>query len=492
MMNIVWTTSEAAPYAKTGGLADVSYSLPYALAENGHNVSVFMPYYPQVMAEKCDDTECVYELLGVPFGDNNEEWASIRRHKINKNLSFYFIEFNRFYDRPKLYDWDGQEYSDNPERFIFLSRAIMQAILALDIKVDVLHANDWHTALCNVYLKSALYKEFPNFSRAKSIMTIHNIGYQGVFNKANLYWTGLGWDYFNFHCLEFHDQLNFLKAGVMTADMVTTVSPTYAEEILSPEYGFSLEHSLQHRAVQGKLRGIINGIDIHEWNPETDPLLPYNFSHSDLTGKALCKTELQKAFALEVRHDVPLYGVVSRLATQKGLDVFIESVEEMLKYDDVQFAIIGSGDKQLENALLHFAKAYPNKFACFIGYNNDLAHLVEAGADFFVMPSRYEPCGLNQMYSMKYGTVPIVRSTGGLEDTVNNYSASNLDAATGFKFYDLYPAALRDTMRWAASIYRNDKPAFAKLINNGMTTDFSWHHTAVEYEELYQHANKRY
>ncbi|MDB1123345.1 glycogen synthase GlgA [Vibrio algarum] len=491
-MNIVWATSEAAPYAKTGGLADVSYSLPYAMAENGHNVSVIMPYYPQVMGELCEQTECVYELLGVPFGDGNEEWASIRQHKINDNLSFYFIEYDKFYDRPKLYDWGGSEYADNAERFIFLSRAVMQAVLALDIKVDVLHANDWHVALCNVYVKSDLYRSYSNFAETKSIMTIHNIGYQGVFNKSNLSFTGLTWDYFNFQCLEFFDQLNFLKAGVLTADMVTTVSPTYAEEILTPEYGFSLENALQHKAVKGKLRGIINGIDIHEWNPESDALLPHNYSHNDLSGKVLCKAELQKEFGLEVRPDVPVYGVVSRLATQKGLDVFIECIDEMLKNDDVQFVIVGSGESWQESALGNFARTYPGKCGVHIGYSNKLAHLVEAGSDFFVMPSRYEPCGLNQMYSMKYGTVPIVRSTGGLEDTVHNYSASNLEQATGFKFYDLYPAALRDTMRWAASIYRNDKPAFEKMIVNGMKTDFSWHLTAMEYEELYDHANKRY
>jgi len=491
-MNIVWATSEAAPYAKTGGLADVSYSLPYALAENGHNVSVFMPYYPQVMAEKCDDTVCVHELLGVPFGEGNEEWARIRRHKVSENLSFYFIEYDRFFDRPKLYDWDGNEYSDNAERFIFLSRAIMQAVLALEIKVDVLHSNDWHTALCSVYLKSALYNKFENFQQTKSIITIHNIGYQGVFSKANLYWTGLGWDYFNVHCFEFYDKLNFLKAGVLTSDMVTTVSPTYAEEILSPEYGFGLEHPLQHRAVQGKLRGIINGIDVLEWDPETDKLLPFNFSHKDLSGKVLCKAALQKEFGLEVRADVPIYGVVSRLAEQKGLDVFIACLDKMLEEDDAQFVIVGSGEKWQEVALADYAKAYPDRFGCHIGYSNKLAHLVEAGSDFFVMPSRYEPCGLNQMYSMKYGTVPIVRSTGGLEDTVSNYSVENIDSATGFKFYDLYPDALRETMRWAASVYRNDSSAFEKVIKNGMRSDFSWHHTAVEYEDLYQHANTKF
>ena len=491
-MNIVWATSEAAPFAKTGGLADVSYSLPYALAENGHNVSVFMPYYPQVMGDRCTDTELVYELLGVPFGSGHEEWARIRKQQISENLTFYFIEHDKFFDRPKLYDWGGQEYADNAERFIFLSRAIMQAVLALEIDVDVLHANDWHTAMCNVYLKSHLYDSYDNFSNTKSVMTIHNIGYQGVFPKSNLFFTGLGWDYFNFQCLEFYDQLNFLKAGVLTADIVTTVSPTYAEEILSREYGFGLQNSLQHRAVQGKLRGIINGIDTNEWNPEIDKLLPHNFSHEDLSGKALCKEELQKQFNLEVRADVPVYGVVSRLADQKGLDVFISCIDEMLREDDVQFVVVGSGEAWQEEALDHYAKTYPGKFGCFIGYNNKLAHLVEAGADFFVMPSRYEPCGLNQMYSMQYGTVPIVRATGGLEDTVNNYSASNINKATGFKFYDLHSEALRGTMRWAGTIYRYDKPAIEKMITNGMTIDFSWHHTAVEYEELYKHAKSRF
>ncbi len=491
-MNIVWATSEAAPYAKTGGLADVSFSLPHALAEDGHHVSVFMPYYPQVMAEQCADTVCVHELLGVPFGDENELWGSIRQHKLSDNLSFFFIEFDRYFDRPKLYDWDGHEYSDNAERFIFLSRAIMQAVLALDLKVDVLHCNDWHTALCSVYLKSGLYESYDNFSETKSVMTIHNIGYQGVFNKANLYWTGLGWDYFNVNCFEFYDQLNLLKAGVLTADIVTTVSPTYAKEILSVDYGFGLQRSLQHRAVQGKLRGIINGIDELEWNPETDKLIPANFSHKDLRGKAICKAELQKEFGLPIRPNVPLYGIVSRLATQKGLDVFIDCVEEMLINDDVQFVIIGSGDIAQEAALLNYAKAYPNKFGCYIGYNNKRAHMVEAGSDFFVMPSRYEPCGLNQMYSMKYGTLPIVRSTGGLEDTVRNYSPKRINKSTGFKFYDLHTDSLRTTMRWAASIYHNEKTAFAKMIQNGMTIDFSWHHTAVEYEELYRHANSRF
>jgi starch synthase len=305
-----------------------------------------------------------------------------------------------------------------------------------------------------------------------------------------MYFTGLGWDYFNHLCLEFHDQINLLKAGICTADMVSTVSPKYAEEILSEEYGFNLHYSLQHRAAQGKLRGILNGIDVDEWSPEKDTLIPANFTAENLSGKWECKAELQKELGLEVRADIPLMGIVSRLAYQKGIDVLIPAIENLLVNDDVQFAIIGSGEYWLENALSDFAARFPEKFRCYIGYNNRLAHMVEAGCDYFLMPSRYEPCGLNQMYSMRYGTVPIVRATGGLDDTVINFSAKDIDTCTGFKFWDLYPDAVVGTMRWATSVYHNDKGAFYKMVHNGMTKDFSWDHTATLYEELYADANR--
>ena len=257
-MNIVWASSEAVPFAKTGGLADVSSSLPSALADAGHAVSVIMPFYPQKMEKLNLKFSKVYEKLKVPLGDK-EEWASIRELKLKKNLTFYFVEFNQFYDRPTLYDWNGTEFADNPQRFIFLSRAVMEISLNLGLKPDIIHANDWHTALCCVYLRSHLYRTvFPN---CRSVLTIHNIGYQGVFDKSNIYWTGLGWEYFNYQCLEYYDRLNLLKGGIMCADMVSTVSHTYAEEILSPEFGFALDPCLRHRAYQCRLRGIANGID---------------------------------------------------------------------------------------------------------------------------------------------------------------------------------------------------------------------------------------
>lgn len=490
-MNILWVTSEAVPFAKTGGLADVSAALPSALADRGHEVSVVMPYYPQIMGKLGLEFGTRYELLGVPFGDKTE-WAQVQVLKLKEHLTYYFIEFHRFYDRPNLYDWYGNEYSDNGQRFIFLCRAAMQAVLALKLKPDIIHSHDWHAALCSVYLNSSLYWNYDNFKNARSVLTIHNIGYQGVFHKSNLFWTGLGWEFFNFQCLEFYDQLNFLKAGVMTSKMVNTVSPTYAEEILSPGFGFNLDGPLRHCASQGRLRGILNGIDTHVWDPKTDKSLPANFSREDLSGKAVCKRAVQERFGLPQRDDVPLFTIISRLAHQKGLDVFASGLEEMLEKDDFQFVVVGSGDQYLQGHLNYLANKYPTKMGIYIGYAGEkLAHLVEAGGDFFIMPSRYEPCGLNQMYSMRYGNVPVVRSTGGLADTVINYDPyDHIDESTGFSFWDLYPESLNNTIRWAAKIYRNNRDDYWKLQENGMSRDFSWNRTAAEYEQLYEDAHK--
>lgn len=489
-MNIVWATSESVPYAKTGGLADVSSALPKALAQRGHSIHVIMPYYPQQMAKLNLKFDSVHEMLGVPFGAGNE-WAQIRILKVQENLTYCFIEFNRFYDRATLYDWNGSEYPDNAQRFIFFSRAVMQAILALGLHPDILHLNDWHCALCSVYLRSSLYSGFRNFADCRSIMTIHNIGYQGVYDQGNLYWTGLGWEYFNFRCLEFYNRLNLLKGGIMCADIVSTVSPTYAEEILSPEFGFSLDPSLRHCAYQGKLRGILNGIDVSEWAPEKDSRLPATFSADDMRGKAVCKAALQKQFGLPARADVPLFGVISRLAYQKGLDVFADALEDMLYHNDYQFILIGSGDPWLQGRFSYLASKYPERFAAYIGYASDkVSHLLEAGSDFFVMPSRYEPCGLNQMYSMRYGTLPVVRSTGGLADTVRNCNVDDPSKSTGFVLWDLNPVSLRNTIRWAAEVYLEHPEAIARLRRNGMTADFSWNNTASQYEKMYDDAHK--
>ncbi|OGV38675.1 MAG: glycogen synthase [Lentisphaerae bacterium GWF2_45_14] len=491
-LHIVMACSEAHPYAKTGGLADVAFSLPAALAKRGHKVSVFMPFYNQKMAPMKLRYASRYEMLPVPLGDRTE-WAQVLEHKLDKNLSFYFIEFNLFFDRPGLYDWNGVEYHDNAKRFIFFSRACMEAIKVLQMEPDILHTHDWHTSLCNVYLKSHLYKDQPAFRKCKSALTIHNIGYQGVYHKSNLFWTQLGWDYFNFTCLEFHDQINLLKSGILNADMVNTVSPTYAEEILSPSYAFNLEGSLQNRAARGHLRGIINGIDVNIWNPERDSLISTHYSAVTLAGKSECKRALQQKFGLQQRPDVPLLGSLSRLAYQKGFDVYADSLEELLQTDDIQVIVIGSGEYYLQERLNSLCIRYPEKCKVYIGYCNDqLAHMLEAGSDFFVMPSRYEPCGLNQMYSMRYGTLPIVRATGGLEDTVINYEPEKPRECTGFKLWELYPHALTNTIRWAVSIYKNEPDNIDAMRRCAMKKDFSWNHTAKLYEALYNDAHRKF
>ncbi|MBN1864227.1 MAG: glycogen synthase GlgA [Victivallales bacterium] len=484
-MNICWICSEAAPYAKSGGLADVSAALPAALAEKGHKVSVFLPYYPQIMGDFCASAPVCFKLLEVPFGWISE-WASIRRHRVSDNLSYYFIEFQRYFDRPFLYDYYGVEFGDNAERFTFLSRAAMQAIVALKLEPDILHTNDWHTSLCNVYLKSHLYAKSPNFAGTRSVLTIHNIGYQGIFPKGNLFNTGLGWEFFNYTCLEYFDQINFLKAGIMTADSVTTVSPSYAREILTPGYGFSMENALQHVHFEGRLTGILNGICTSEWSPSTDKFIPHNYSAADISGKSMCKAALQKELGLSNKPRIPLVGCVSRFAYQKGIDVLAEAVEKLLIHDNIQFAVLGAGESYLEAIFSDFCRRFPGKIGVFVGYNNLLAHLITAGSDLFAMPSRYEPCGLSQMYSMQYGTVPVVRLTGGLEDTVFNYNPEILGKSTGFTFRDLYPQSLANTIRWAAGIYKFKPAHFKKMMLNGMGQDFSWRHTADIYEQLYK------
>ena len=488
--NIVWVSSEVHPFAKTGGLADVVASLSLQQSKMGHKVSVIMPYYRQQINRLNIKFDKCYNLLGVPFGFHTE-WAQLLEHKVSKNLTFYFIEFDRFYDRQTLYDYNGSEYSDNGQRYIFFSRAAMEAVKMLNIKADILHANDWHSALCCVYLKSDIYRNHIAFKNCRSILTIHNIGYQGRIDKSNMYWTNLGWEYFNFQCLEYYDGINLLKGGIMTADMVNTVSPTYADEILSNDYSFGLDGALRHCASRGKLRGIINGIDDERWNPATDNFLKANYNAKTITkGKAQCKTQLQKDFNLPIRADVPLLGTVSRLAEQKGLDVLAKVMEKFLRNNDVQFVLLGDGDTYLENFFQYLQQRYPAKVGIYLGYNGKLAHEIEAGCDMFLMPSRYEPCGLNQMYSMRYGTVPIVRATGGLEDTVHCYSQGNLKKATGFKFYDLHVNALRNTIEWACDVYCNKPKDFKKMQINGMKEDFSWKHTAKLYELLYEDANR--
>lgn len=486
-MKIVWLVGEAAPYAKTGGLADVAAALPAALAERGHEVSVIMPYYPQVMGLRCGQTRVRWANLAVPFGWGTE-LAQVREERRSARLVYYFIEFNRYFDRPFLYDHYGVEYGDQADRFIFFCRAAMEAISALKLRPEILHCHDWHSALAQVYLKSPLYRERPAFADCRGVMTLHNLGYQGAFDKGCLFMTGLGWEYFNHLCLEYHGRLCLLKGGIHCADLVTTVSPTYAREILVDGLAFGLEGALRHVHGRGRLRGLLNGIDPAEWDPATDPELPAHFTAGDLSGKASCKAALQRELGLDEDARSPVIGIISRLAHQKGMDVLIDLVENLIVYQDAQFAMLGAGESWLEGRFADLARRFPKRCGVYLGYNHRRAHLIEGGSDLFAMPSRYEPCGLNQMYSMRYGTVPVVRATGGLADTVVNYHAKNLAQATGFRFDDLYPMSLLNTLCWAINIYRDKPKHFARLQANGMARDFSWQHTAVEYEQAYRDA----
>ncbi|MBO5761008.1 MAG: glycogen synthase [Lentisphaeria bacterium] len=491
---IFWCTSECTPYAKSGGLADVSASLPAALAERGHEITIIMPYYNWKMNKLSLHYNGGMFTLEVPFAEE-KFYCRVRKLELEKNLTYCFIEYDRFFDRPALYDYQGNEFEDNAERFIFFSRACMELIRYLGKKADILHLNDWHTALCAAYLKSPLYRNEEVFKECKSILTLHNVGYQGNFSKEKFAYTGLPWEFFRYDALEYYDRMNFLKGGIALAHEVNTVSPTYAKEILSAEYGCGLESTLQYCNQCGRLRGILNGIDVKEWDPANDKALPVSYSAENMAGKEKAKEALAKYFHISCKgkkgRKLPLFGVISRLAAQKGLDVFADVLEELLPVMEARFILIGAGDPHLEWRYCSLAERFPEKFACYIGMAEEkLAHLLEAGCDFFVMPSRYEPCGLNQMYSMRYGTLPIVRSTGGLADTVKNYDKNDPSASTGFVFYDLTIQGLRDTVIWAEKTYSDSFEDILQMRKTAMNTDFSWDHTAQQYEEMYSDAYK--
>ena len=491
---IFWCTSEAAPYAKTGGLADVSASLPAALAERGHEVTLIMPYYNWKMNKFSPEYNGGMFALEVPSVEG-ACYCLVRCLEVKKRLTYCFIEYNRYFDRPSLYDYQGREFEDNAERFIFFSRACMELIRHLGKKADILHLNDWHTALCAAYLKSPLYCNEAVFKECKSVLTLHNVGYQGNFPGEKFACTGLPGEFFRFDALEFYGRLNFLKGGIALADEVNTVSPTYAKEILTSQYGYGLEGALQYCYSCGRLRGILNGIDVKEWDPANDKALPASYTAENMAGKDEAKKALAKYFHISCigknGKNLPLFGVISRLAAQKGLDVFADVLEELLPGMDARFILIGTGDPHLEWRYRSFAERFPDKFACYIGMADEkLSHLLEAGSDFFVMPSRYEPCGLNQMYSMRYGTLPIVRSTGGLADTVKNYDKNDPSASTGFVFYDLTVQGLRDTIKWAEKTYSDSFEDILLMRKTAMNTDFSWDHTAQQYEEMYSDADK--
>lgn len=476
-MKILFCASEATPYAKSGGLADVMASLPAALAARGHDVRLLLPRYGWIARETLRP---VPEPLVVHRGPSTEYAALLEDPE--SAFPVYLVEHDGYFHRPWPYGPPGGAYADNCARFSFLSAACLATCRHLDLRPDVIHVNDWHTALVPLYLR-ALGLADP-LRAVATVLTVHNIGYQGEFPKEDLTATGLGWERFTYLELERNDRLNLLKGGLVHATRITTVSPTHAWEITTPEGGFGLDGVLAER--RGRLTGILNGIDSEAWDPRTDPFLPARFEPGDLSGKAVCKAHLQQEMGLPARPEVPLYGLVTRLTYQKGTDVVATVLGRILELD-VQVCLLGAGDPLQELAFLHLARRHPERFAVTLGYHEPLAHRIEAGADFFLMPSRYEPCGLNQMYSQRYGTLPIVRGVGGLVDTVESYDEATGEG-TGFVFADLNPESIYDVVGWATWAFYNRREQVTRMQIRAMQKDFSWDQAAEAYERIYAQA----
>ena len=483
-MNILLATSEAVPFAKTGGLADVCGALPIELARLGHEVSVILPAYRKARYSGIPNEPLDINFI-VPIGSKMVAGHLLKSRIPNSDVTVYLVAQDQYFDRDQLYGSDGKDYIDNCERFVFFARAVLESIRLLDLKVDVLHANDWQTGLVPAYLKLE-YARAPRYEHIASLFTIHNMAYQGQFWHWDMLLTGLDWKYFNWREMEYHGKLNLLKTGLVYADAINTVSPRYGQEIQSAPLGCGLEGVLQHR--HEAVYGILNGIDPGQWNPATDPDLPANYDATTaLEGKARCKQSLQQEMGLPEEPNAPLLGFIGRLAEQKGIDLVAEVAQRWVQTEEAQWVLLGTGDPKYHRLFRSLADRFPAKVAARLEFSNPLAHRIEAGADMFLMPSRYEPCGLNQMYSHRYGTVPVVRSTGGLADTIIGVPehATEPGAANGFSFQEYSPLALSETLRHACEAYHN-KPFWEQLIATGMRQDWSWARSATEYVKLYE------
>lgn len=473
-LKILFATSECFPFAKAGGLGDVVGALPIALAARGHDVRVVMPRYA---VTKKRPASPLAGSLGVPFGPGTV-WTRVFRSELGGGsqplVPLYLLEHDRLFDRRGIYDDpDSGAYGDNLERYALLSRGAIELTRYLGFDADVFHVHDWPTCLLPVYLDTVEAGTLA--SRAATVLTIHNMAYQGWHARSELPATGLPWDPGILGSLEMHGQINLLKAGILHSSIVSTVSPKYAGEIRSKEGGEGLDHLVRMRG--SDVVGVLNGIDDSVWNPAADKHTATPFSADDLSGKAVCKAALQRELGLPEEPDVPLIGVVSRLVTQKGIDVIAEVLHRVMGLG-VQMVILGAGESWAENAFL--AESHrAARFKAWIGMNEGLAHRIEAGADLFLMPSRYEPCGLNQMYSQRYGTLPIVRAVGGLDDTVEN-------AETGFKFDELTPEALFATVSWAVATYREAPAQFRRMQLRAMRKQMGWSQAARSYDALYR------
>jgi starch synthase len=475
-MRILFVASEALPYVKTGGLADVIEALPKALVKLGHEVAVFLPRYRDVKSNSV-----VMPSMTIPQGFRLR-FPNITSGSILRGVRYFFLDDPYYFDRDSIYGDKTGDYPDNAERYTEFSRAAIE--LAKHIwPPDVIHCHDWQTAMVPVLMRSS-YGDDPAVKDIPVFFTIHNMGYHGIFPREALERAGIPRVLFNPAALEFFGNVNFLKGGLVYADYLTTVSPKYAQEIQTPEYGFGLDGVVRSRA--DRLTGILNGVDYSVWSPDRDPLIPMKYSSKNLAGKRVCKEALLDEYQLHKDNlNRPVLGIVSRFADQKGFDLIAQIAVAILQ-EDILMAVLGTGDRKYEELFRALAADFPGRVGLKIGYDNKMAHLVEAGSDIFLMPSRYEPCGLNQIYSLRYGTVPVVRATGGLDDTIENFDLQ-LGTGTGFKFQEYSGTALLDAILQALHQYSDDG-VWKRIQLNGMAKDFSWNKSAAEYARLYEAA----
>jgi starch synthase len=492
--------SEVVGFGKTGGLADVTGSLPRALARRGHECAIILPLYRCTRAGKIPIVATGHTFT-VPIGNRTVAGSLWQSTLPDSNVPVYLVEQPEYFERDDPAKGTGfyqftlpgghkRDYPDNCERFIFFCRAVLEAMRLLDYWPEVLHLNDWQTGLVPVYLHE-VYRRQANYECVRTLFTVHNIAYQGQFWHWDMLLTGLDWRLFNHRQLEFYGQLNFLKAGIVFSDLISTVSPTYAKEIQTPNFGWGLDGVLAER--RERLFGIVNGVDYRVWNPAIDPHLPATFDvESVVQRKPICKAALQRRFGLPAEPRAPLLAMIARLVEQKGLDLLGPATESLLQLG-AQLVVLGEGDATYHRMLQDLRARFPNRIGVVFAFDESLAHQVEAGADIFLMPSQFEPAGLNQLYSLKYGTVPVVRATGGLADTVVDCTPASLASgtATGFSFLPYTPAALVHAVQRAVEIYRNAPDRWLALMRAGMQQDWSWDRIAEQYEQLYSRLGLR-
>jgi starch synthase len=483
-MRILIATPEANPFARAGGLAEVVSCLACALSRFGHQVSLVMPLYRQVR-ESGRAILPTGQTLSIPLSFQNLP-AEIHQAELYPGLTFYFIGQDSLYNRDGLYGTPYGDFEDNAERFIFFSRAVAEMIEALQLDFDVCHCQEWQTGLIPVYLRS-LFRDRPRAQQLPVVYTVHNVGYQGLFSSYDFPLTGLAWELLNPKALEFYGKLNLMKGGLVFADLINTVSNRYREEILSPEYGFGLEGVFRERA--GDLFGVVEGVDYQKWDPSRDPFLAKPYGPDNLEGKKACKEALVKHFGLDPSLvQRPLFGMTTRLYERKGIDL-IEGVMDELMALQAGFVLQGTGEERHQYLLQELSARYPGNMGIAIGFTEELTHQIIAGADMYLMPSRYEPCGLDQLYCLRYGTVPVVRATGGLDETIEQYDPAT-GLGNGFKFADYSPGAFLQAIHAALALYQ-DQTAWQALQRRNMAMEFSWDRVAPKYVALYERAREK-